>query len=130
MSSYNDVNGTLLSNNKILFQDILKDKIEFKGFVMRDWWAIKDNEVSNFNSGEDMNMPGGAYEGEAFYARDKSFWSDYHTRVGTDITQSRLDDAINRVLSSMYRFDQLNLDYPEINLNKDTITNGRKKNKS
>ena len=38
----------------------------------------------------------------------KVIWSDYHTKIGTDISQSRLDDAVNRVLSSMYRLDQLN----------------------
>ena len=51
MSSYNDVNGTLLAKNKRLLQDILKDTIGFKGFVMSDWWAIKDGDVSNFNNG-------------------------------------------------------------------------------
>ena len=127
MSSYNDVNGTLLAKNKRLLQEILKDKIGFKGFVMSDWWAIKDNEVINFNSGEDMNMPGGAYEGSESKGRDKSFWSDYHTKVGSDITQDRLDDAVRRVLSTMYKFNQLDSNYPEINLDNPTITDAQKK---
>jgi beta-glucosidase-like glycosyl hydrolase len=122
MSSYNDVNGTLLAKNKRLLQDILKDKIGFKGFVMSDWWAIKDNEVINFNSGEDMNMPGGIDEGGDYKGRDKSHWSDYHTKVGSGITQDRLDDAVRRVLSTMYRFNQLDSNYPDINLDNPTIT--------
>ena len=121
MSSYNDVNGTLLSRNKRLLQDILKDKIGFKGFIMSDWWAIKDNDLDNFNNGEDMNMPGGIDEGETYYGRDKSHWSDYHNKVGSGITQDRLDDAVRRVLSTMYRFNQLDSNYPDINLDKDTI---------
>ena len=127
MSSYNDVNGTLLSRNKRLLQDILKDKIGFKGFIMSDWWAIKDNDLDNFNNGEDMNMPGGIDEGETYYGRDKSHWSDYHNKVGSGITQDRLDDAVRRVLSTMYRFNQLDSNYPDINLDKDTITDDTKK---
>ena len=127
MSSYNDVNGTHLSHNKRLLQDILKDKLGFKGFVMSDWWAIKDGEVINFNSGEDMNMPGGVDEGERYYGRDKGHWSDYHTKIGTEISQDRLDDAVRRVLSTMYKFNQLDSNYPDINLDKDTITDATKK---
>ena len=117
----------LLAKNKRLLQTYLKDTIGFKGFVMSDWWAIKDNEVINFNSGEDMNMPGGAYEGSGSKGRDKSFWSDYHTKVGSDITQERLDDAVRRVLSTMYKFNQLDSNYPDINLDNPTITDATKK---
>ena len=127
MSSYNDVNGTLLSKNERLIQQYLKNKIGFKGFVMSDWWAIKDNGVENFNSGEDMNMPGGANEGEASYGRDKSYWSDYESKIGNGITQSRLDDAVTRVLSTMYKFIQINSNYPEINLAADSLREKSKK---
>jgi beta-glucosidase len=72
-------------------------------------------------------MPGGVDEGSTYYGRDKSYWTDYHTRVGSEIPQSRLDDAVNRVLSSMYRLDQLNSKYPEINVDQDTITEERTK---
>ena len=127
MSSYNDVDGTLLAKNKRLLQEILKDKIGFKGFVMSDWWAIKDGSVDNFNSGEDMNMPGGIDEGDAYQGRDKSHWSNYKDLVGSSITQNRLDDAVRRVLSSMYKLQQLDSKYPEIDLNVDTNTDKSKK---
>ena len=127
MSSYNDVNGTLLAKHRRLLQEILKDKIGYKGFVMSDWWAIKDGSVDNFNSGEDMNMPGGIDEGSAYQGRDKSHWSNYKDLVGSSITQDRLDDAVRRVLSSMYKLQQLDSKYPEIDLNVDTITDKSKK---
>ena len=127
MSSYNDVNGTLLAKNRRLLQEILKDKIGFKGFVMSDWWAIKDGSVDNFNSGEDMNMPGGINEGEVYQGRDKSHWSNYKDLIGTSINQTRLDDAVRRVLSSMYKLQQLDSKYPKIDLSVDTITDKSKK---
>ncbi len=56
MSSYNDLNGNLLAKNHRLLQKILKDTIGFKGFAMSDCFAIKDEDVANFNLVEDMNM--------------------------------------------------------------------------
>ena len=56
MSSYNDLNGTLLAKNHRLLQKILKDIIGFKGFIISDCFAIKDEDVANFNLVEDMNM--------------------------------------------------------------------------
>ena len=127
MSAYNDVNGTLMSKNKRIIQELLKDKIGFKGFVMSDWWAIKDASVENFNSGEDMNMPGGADEGDGYYGRDKSHWSDYVNKIGSEITQARLDDAVTRVLASMYKFKQIKSGYPKINLAANSIRDKSKK---
>ena len=128
MSSYNDVNGVHLSINSRLLQDILKNEFGFQGFVMSDWWAQKSSDgVDGFINGEDMNMPGGIDEGETYKGRDKSYWSDYHTKVGDEIPLERLDDAVVRVLSSMYRFGQLDGNYPQINLDKPTISGKSKK---
>ena len=128
MSSYNDLNGVLLSRNRRMLQEILKDEFGFQGFVMSDWWAIKDGEVDNFLNGEDMNMPGGKAEpAEDFIGRDMSYWSKYHEKVGTESPQGRLDDAAIRVLSTMYRFGHLDGNYPKIFLDKATITKKSKK---
>ena len=36
MESYNAVNGTFMTRHKRLLQEVLKDKMNFKGFVMSD----------------------------------------------------------------------------------------------
>ena len=59
MESYNAVNDTFMTRNKRLLQEILKEKIGFKGFVMSDWWSINSDHHEHFANGCDMNMPGG-----------------------------------------------------------------------
>ena len=132
MTAYNAVNGTFCSKNKRLVQDYLKDIIGFKGFVMTDWWAIKSNDTSNFNNGVDMNMPGGIRPGINYTGRDKSYWSDFEEKIGKEISEERLNDAVKRILASMYKLGQLNDNdinkgYPKINLLKNTINEKNKK---
>ena len=129
MSAYSSLNGTFCVRNKRILQNILKDKYGYKGFVMSDWWAIKDDSPDNFNSGCDMNMPGGKYEGADWYGRDQSFWTNFGSLLGKEITYERLDDAVERILAPMYKLDQFSSDvkYPEIDLMKNTITNDTKR---
>ena len=129
MSAYSSLNGTFCVRNKRILQNILKDKYGYKGFVMSDWWAIKDDSPDNFNSGCDMNMPGGKYEGADWYGRDQSFWTNFGSLLGKEITYERLDDAVERILAPMYKLDQFSSDvkYPEIDLMKNTITDETKR---
>ncbi len=41
MCSYNQLNGTYLSENKYMLTDVLRDKFGFGGFVVTDWGAGK-----------------------------------------------------------------------------------------
>ena len=129
MTAYNAINGTFCINNKRIVQDYLKDIIGFKGFVMTDWWAIKSNDSSNFNNGVDMNMPGGIRSGHSYKGRNNSYWSNFEKLIGNEISEKRLNEAVIRILASMYKFDQLNIykKYPEINLLKNTLTPKTKK---
>jgi len=129
MAAYSAVNGTFCVKQKRIIQEILKDKMGYKGFVMSDWWAITDNSTDNFNSGIDMNMPGGMKEGAQWYGRDKSYWSNFNSLLGTEITKERLDDAVERILAPMYKLDQFSSEvkYPNIDLMKNTITEETKK---
>ena len=129
MSAYSSLNGTFCVRNNRIIQQILKNKYGYKGFVMSDWWAIKDDSPDNFNSGCDMNMPGGKYEGADWHGRDQSFWTNFGSLLGKEITYERLDDAVERILAPMYKLDQFSSDvkYPEIDLMKNTITDETKR---
>ena len=129
MTAYNAINNTFCVKNKRIVKEYLKDIIGFKGFVMTDWWGIKSPELDNFNNGVDMNMPGGIRPGKKYMGRENSYWSDFEKYIGKEIPEERLDDAVKRILATMYKYDQLNPDkkYPEINLLKETITEESKK---
>jgi beta-glucosidase len=55
MCSYNYVNGTHSCGNEQLLKSDLKETMEFKGFVMSDWWATHSTAAEE---GMDMEMPG------------------------------------------------------------------------
>ena len=129
MSSYNAVNNTYASENKRLLTDILRGILGFRGFVMSDWWAIYNNHSDNFNSGLDMNMPGGErYNSEGkYWGRDKSFWSVLEKYVDEGkINETRINESATRIIATMYQMDQME-NYPETNLYKETKTEERKK---
>ena len=55
MSAYNAVNGTLMSENKELY-DYLREEIGFQGLIMSDWGAVR-RSARAVNSGLDLEMP-------------------------------------------------------------------------
>ncbi len=57
MCSYNQLNGTFLSENKYMLTEVLKNKWGFDGFVVTDWGAGKD-PVKGVEAGLDLVMPG------------------------------------------------------------------------
>jgi beta-glucosidase len=48
--------GLLLSDNRFLLTDVLKDEFGFKGFVMTDWCGTRSTELAA-NAGLDVSMP-------------------------------------------------------------------------
>lgn len=61
MCSYNKINGTYASDNKMLMTDVLRDDWGFEGLVVTDWGAMNDR-VEAVLAGLDLEMPasGGA----------------------------------------------------------------------
>ncbi|MCR5157330.1 MAG: glycoside hydrolase family 3 C-terminal domain-containing protein [Butyrivibrio sp.] len=63
MCSYNQLNGTYLSENKYMLTDVLRDKWGFDGFVVTDWGAVK-GPVKGVEAGLSLAMPGGSDDHE------------------------------------------------------------------
>ena len=124
MAGYNAVNNVYCAENKFLLTDILKKKFNFKGFIMSDWWGIYNNHSDNFNSGLDMNMPGGIYSGR-YYGRDKSYWSVLEKYVDEKIiSEERITESAKRIVATLYQMNQME-NFPSIHIYKDTINDDR-----
>ena len=59
MCSYNKINGTHASDNKMLLTEILRDEWGFDGLVVSDWGGLNDR-IAGYFAGCDLNMPGGS----------------------------------------------------------------------
>jgi beta-glucosidase len=91
MCSYNKVNGDWACENDELLNRTLKDEWGFKGFVLSDWGATHST-VKAVRSGLDQEQPNSVHFGAAL------------GRAIADgkVPQSRLDDAVRRVLRTMF----------------------------
>lgn len=56
MCSYNKLNGKLVSENKYLLTNILRDEFKYQGLIVSDWGAIS-NRVKSLIAGVDLEMP-------------------------------------------------------------------------
>ena len=127
MSAYNAVNNKYCGEDKFLLTNILRGILDFKGFVMSDWFAVYSNHSDTFNSGLDLNMPGLAGQGPSFKGRDKSFWSYLNEYVEKgEIPEERITESATRIIATMFKMNQME-NFPEINIYKETKTEERQK---
>ena len=101
MASFSSWNGLKMTANSYLLSDILKGELGFKGFIISDWQAVDQLSddyyqavVLAINAGIDMNMVPYAY---------KKFISTLLRAVQQgDVSESRIDDAVSRILLVKY----------------------------
>lgn len=74
MNSFNDIDGTPSTGNRILQREILKGNWDWDGFIVSDWASIAEMRDHGYaedlthaaeialKAGSDMDMEGGAYE--------------------------------------------------------------------
>ena len=90
MCSYNQLNGTFLSENKYMLTDVLRDKWGFDGFVVTDWGAGK-GPAKGVEAGLDLVMPGGGDDHEkAIVAAVES----------GELDEAKVDKAVERILEA------------------------------
>jgi beta-glucosidase len=94
MCSYNKVNGTYLSENKKLLQDILKDEWKHQGLVITDWGACNDR-VKGLIAGQDLEMPG-----PALGSPKKIIKAVNDGVLSTDILDKRAERVLDLILKS------------------------------
>ncbi len=94
MCSYNKINGTFASENRLLMTDILRDEWGFDGYVVTDWGAVADR-VKGLAAGVDLEMPssGGVNDKKIVEA----------VRAG-ELEEAILDLAVERILTVNYRY--------------------------
>ena len=109
MCSYNAVNGTLLFKNKLM-KEILKEKFGFNGFIISDWYAVNDDSPDSVNNGLDINMPGTINKLPVISNSliNPSFWSKLPNYVEQNlIKEEKINEAAERIISTMFKFDQI-----------------------
>ena len=112
MPYFSTWNGTRCVFNKWLITTLLKNELGFKGFVISDWEDITGTDSADVNSainaGVDMSM-----------APDT--WSSFITNLKTlvnsgQVPQSRIDDAVRRILRIKFRAGLFEHPYADSNL--------------
>ena len=108
MVGLNKLNGEKIVFNRYLITDVLKEELNFKGFVFSDWYGVFENEGNKYkalvkavNAGVDMVMLPYDY---------KIFSISLHKAVEKgDISEARINDAVGRILKVKFElglFDQ------------------------
>ena len=109
MCAYNAVNGVYMYKNQLM-KDVLKNKLGFNGFIVSDWWAVYSDTPDSINNGLDMNMPGNISK-IPFLGSLKfkpSYWSSIPDQIKKNlITEEKLNDSAERIISTLYRFGQM-----------------------
>jgi beta-glucosidase len=92
MCSYNKINSVYACENSMTQNFLMKGLLGFQGWIMSDWGATHSTAAAAIN-GLDQEMPGGNFFGDKLASAVKS----------GDVPQSRLDDMVRRMLTSMFR---------------------------
>ena len=105
MCSYNRVNNSYACENSKLLNGLLKDELDFQGFVVSDWSATHSG-VKSVLAGLDMTMPG-----DIIFNDEESYFGPNLTMavVNGSIPESRLDDMVTRIMAAYFLVGQQNL---------------------
>nr|KAK5441350.1 hypothetical protein LTR18_007194 [Exophiala xenobiotica] len=98
MCSYNQINNSYGCSNSYTLNHLLKNELNFQGFVMSDWQA-QHSGVGTALAGLDMSMPG-----DTVFDSGLTFWGTNLTIAvlnGT-IPEWRMDDMATRIMAAYY----------------------------
>ncbi|KAJ5646363.1 hypothetical protein N7490_002735 [Penicillium lividum] len=99
MTAYNKVNGTHVSENEFLINDVLRKEWGWDGLVMSDWFGTYSTSDA-INAGLDIEMPGKSrWRGEALA----------HAVSCNKVAQFKLDERVRNILNLVNTVDPLGI---------------------
>ncbi|CAG8258578.1 unnamed protein product [Penicillium nalgiovense] len=110
MTAYNKVNGTHVSENKVIIDDILRKEWGWEGVVMSDWFGTYSTSDA-IVAGLDIEMPGKTrWRGEALA----------HAVSSNKVAQYQLDERVRNILNLVNWVEPLGIpeEAPEKALNR------------
>ncbi|KAJ3102262.1 hypothetical protein HDU96_009707 [Phlyctochytrium bullatum] len=112
MCSYNRVNQVYACENSALVNYVLKGPdVDFRGFVMTDWWAAHSEIPTAMVT--DMMMPGT----RTFLSSDSYFGAALLRNVQRNLVpELRVDDMVTRILAAHYRLGQDSAEFPPVTI--------------
>ncbi|MFT8461600.1 MAG: glycoside hydrolase family 3 C-terminal domain-containing protein [Liquorilactobacillus ghanensis] len=96
MSSYNRVNGEFVGDSHHFLTDILRKEWGFKGMVISDWGGVNDR-VKALKAGLDLEMPG---------TGGTTTKQIVDSVVKGDLSENILDQAVERILSFIFKYSE------------------------
>jgi beta-glucosidase len=115
MSAYMDLNGVPATGNRFLLHDVLRDKWQFKGFVVSDWGSVESLTTHGFsataadaaaravNAGVDMEMT------------STTFRDHLPMDIGQGaVSQATIDGAVHDILLAKYRLGLFQHPYADV----------------
>lgn len=118
MAGLNTWQGQKMSANHYLLTEVLKEELNFQGFVVSDWYGVYEISFSKYkslvtsvNAGIDMVMLPFDYKSFVYYMNEA-------LRSG-DISEERLNDAVRRILHEKFAlglFDRNANDRPDLSV--------------
>ena len=108
MDSYNLTNGSHMTQNGYLNNDVLKKEWGFDGILMSDWTSTYD-AVGAANGGLDLEMPSGK-----FLNREKLLPA---IKQGT-VTVATIDDKVRRILRVEIQFGWLDHEQTDLTISR------------
>ncbi|KAF7715058.1 Beta-glucosidase [Penicillium ucsense] len=99
MTAYNKINGTHVSENKAIIDDILRKEWGWEGLIMSDWFGTYSVSEA-IEAGLDLEMPGKTrWRGEALS----------HAVTSNKVAEFKLDERVRNVLNLVNWVDPLGI---------------------
>ncbi|KAL7270703.1 hypothetical protein RUND412_006580 [Rhizina undulata] len=116
LCAYTQTNNSYNCQNSQLLNGLLKDELDFQGFVMSDWEG-QHSGVASALAGLDMSMPGDSLfgSGTAYFGGNLTL-----AVLNGSVPEWRIDDMVTRIMAAYFKVGQDPETYPDVNSNQNT----------